>query len=484
MQYDVSIIGCGITGASIALELSKYDLKVLILEKENDVAMGTTKANSAIIHAGYDPKENTLMAKENVLGSFMTKELAKKMNFHYKQIGSLVIGRKKDDKQLIDTLYQRGVNNGVPGLKILSSREEILATGETNLNEDIDYALYAPSAAIVSPWEMCLAFISTAVKNGVSLMRNAKVEKISYEDDHYVLKTTNGDYTSKYVINAAGLYADDVYASLLGHKDFEIEPVKGEYYLLDKDQGGLFKHVIFQTPSKVGKGVLVSPTVHGNLIVGPNAETIENKDKVNVTSNGLATVKEKSKLTSDKINLFDNIRNFAGNRAHIKGYDDFLIQESKEYKGFINFAGIKSPGLSSAAAFGPLCKEMLEKDGLEFIEKKDFEYYSLPSFFKDLSLEEKEEKIKEDDKYGRVICRCETITEGEIVASIHSLVPATTIDGVKRRTNAGMGRCQGGFCAPKVFEILKRELSLNYDEIYQDKNGSQVVVCQTKETTK
>ena len=484
MQYDVTIIGCGITGAGIALELSKYDLNVLVLEKENDVAMGTTKANSAIIHAGYDPMPGTLMAKDNVLGSKLTKELAEKMNFHYRQIGSLVIGRKENDKALIDELYERGVKNGVEGMRVLSTREEILALGEKNLADDIDYALYAPSAAIVSPWQMCLAFITTAVDNGVTLKCDTKVEKIIKDNAGYLLKTSKGDFSSKYVINAAGLHADDVYETLSGKKKYEIEPVKGEYYLLDKDQGSLFGHVIFQTPSKLGKGVLVSPTVHGNLIVGPNAQDVDKKDKVNVTSSGLATVKEKSLLTSKKINLFDNIRNFAGNRAHIKGYDDFYIKEDEEYPGFFHFAGIKSPGLSSAAAFGLEARKLLETKGVSFKKKDEFHYVRLPSFFKELSLEEKEKKIAEDERYGRVICRCETITEGEIVEAIHSIVPATTIDGVKRRTNAGMGRCQGGFCAPKVFEILMRELHLDYDEVYQDKKGSKVVVSKTKETSR
>ncbi len=481
MKYDVALIGCGITGASIAMELSKYELNVIVLEKENDVAMQTTKANSAIIHAGYDPKPGTLMAKYNVMGSLLTKELAKKIHFHYSQIGSLVIGRKEKDKELIDTLYQRGVANGVEGMRLLTNREEILSLGETNLAEDIDYALYAPSAAIVSPWEMCLGFISTAVINGAKLLTSCKVEKITKEEDGFHLSTSKGEIVSSYVINAAGLYADDVYSSLLGHKEFSIQAVKGDYYLLDKDEGKLFSHVLFQTPSKVGKGVLVSPTVHGNLIVGPDAQEIADKSRVNVTKEGLDTVKEKSKLTSEKINLFDNIRNFAGNRATIPDYDDFYIKESEEYKGFINFAGIKSPGLSSAAAFGSLAKEILSSSGLSFSEKKDFHYYELPTYFKELSLEEKEKKIKENPLYGRVICRCETITEGEIVDSLHTPVPAKTIDGVKRRTNAGMGRCQGGFCGPKVFEIIKRELHLPYSEIYQDKEGSQVVVSLTKE---
>lgn len=481
MVYDVTIIGCGITGSAIALELSKYKLKVLVLEKENDVALGTTKANSAIIHAGYDPKPNTKMARLNVLGSKLTKELAEKLNFHYKQIGSLVIGRKDKDKELIDSLYERGLRNGVEGLEILSSKEEIVSLGEDNLNDDIDYALYAPSAAVCSPWEMCLSFIENAMYNGVEVKLNSKVTSIDKKEDDFIIHSASGDYTSKFVINACGVNADDVYSYVLGHRDFVIKSVKGEYYLLDKEQGKNFHHVIFQTPSKVGKGVLVSPTVHGNLIVGPNANENPRKDRTNVTSSGLKEVKEKASLTSTKINFFDNIRNFAGNRAQIENYDDFLIEESKEVPHFINFAGIKSPGLSSAAAFGLEVVDILIKDGITLEKKENYTYHPLNKYFKELTLEEKEAKIKENNLYGRVICRCETITEGEIVDSIHSKLPATTIDGVKRRCNAGMGRCQGGFCGPKVFEILKRELALDYKEIYQDKEGSYVVACKTKE---
>lgn len=480
MKFDVTIIGAGIVGSSIALELSKYDLNVLVLEKENDVAIGTTKANSAIIHAGYDPLPGTKMARMNVLGSKLVKEYAEEMNFHYKNIGSLVIGNSKTDKALIDTLYERGVQNGVENMKVLKSREEIEALGEKNLAPDIDYALYAPTAAICSPWEMCLAFIENAVTNGVTLKLNAGVTAMEKKGDTFYLTTPQGVFESKYVINCAGVDADDV-ASMMEKNPLHIEAVKGEYYLLDKDQGTLVNHVIFQTPTKAGKGVLVSPTVHGNLIVGPNASQNDEKFSTKNTAAGLAYVKEKAVRSVPTINFFDNVRNFAGNRATIPGYDDFYIAESKEVEGLIHFAGIKSPGLSSGPAFGKEAVKILADKGLEMKEKKDWKVYRLPTFFKELSEEDKEALIKKDNRYGRVICRCETVTEGEIVAAIHSPVPATTIDGVKRRTNAGMGRCQGGFCGPKVFDILMRELHLPYDKVYQDREGSQVVVSKTKE---
>lgn len=481
MKYDVCIIGCGISGASIAFELSKYKLNVVVLEKENDVSLGTSKANSAIIHAGYDPLPETKMARLNVLGSKKVEELAPLLNFHYRQIGSLVIGRKKEDKEKIDTLYERGKKNGVRGLRILSSREEILALGENNLRQDIDYALFAPTAAIVSPWEMVLAFIQNAVLNKVELKLSSKVERIQKEGEDFLVKTTFGTIRTRFIINCAGLYADEISSLASGKKEFEIEAVKGEYFLLDKEEGDLVHHVIFQTPSKVGKGVLVTPTVHGNLLVGPNALDTPFKDRVNVTSFGLDEVRQKASLTTEKIDFSTNIRNFAGNRATIRGYDDFLIEESKTQKHLIHVAGIKSPGLSSAPAFGEEVVEILKKDGVSLEKKEDYSYHPLPTYFKELSLEEKDKKIKENSLYGRVICRCETITEAEIVNAIHSPIGARTIDGVKRRCNAGMGRCQGGFCSPKVFEILQRETGKKYSEIYQDRDGSSLVLSLTKE---
>lgn len=485
MKYDVVIIGAGITGSAIAFELSKYDLKVALIEKENDVSMKTTKANSAIIHAGYDPKPGTVMARLNVEGSKLTREYAREFNFHYKPIGSLVIGRKGKDDKLIDELYQRGVKNGVPDMKVLKSRKEIEDLGETDLAPDIDYALYAPSASIVSPWQECLAFAENAVKNGVELHLLTSVKDITKTEDGFHIVTTKGDFDTKYVINAAGTHADDIYKLVLkdqADKSFTILPARGEYYLLDKDQGNLVHHVIFQTPSELGKGVLVSQTVHGNLIVGPDADYEHSaKDDVGNTSASLAYVRKMAVLSVPSINFGSNIRNFAGVRATIKGYDDFLIEESKLVPGFINFAGIKSPGLSCGPALGVEAIRILKGMGVKLNKKDHYDVVRLPSFFKELPEEEKEKIIAKDPRYARVICRCETITEGEIIHAMHEVIPGKTIDAIKRRTNAGMGRCQGGFCGPKIFDLLQHELGLKWNEVYQDREGSQVVVAKTKE---
>ena len=487
MRFDVVIIGSGITGSAIAMELSKYDLKVAMLEKENDVAMKTTKANSGIAHAGYDPKPGTKMARLNVLGSKMINELAPILNFHYKQIGSLVIGSTDADHKVINDLYDRGIKNGVPGLKLLKTEREVHKL-EPNLAPEIDYALYAPSAGIVSPWEMCLAFANTAVYNGVKFIGDCQVLDITKREEDFLLKTSQGEIEASYVINCAGTHADDIYKLVLKDKaseSFDITVCKGEYYLLDEDQGTLVNRVIFQTPTNLGKGVLVSPTVHGNLIVGPDANfNVEGKDDVSNTASAMAYVRTCSVRSVPKVSFGANIRNFAGERATIKGYDDFLIEESKLVPHFINFAGIKSPGLSSAPAFGIEAKEILEQAGLKLVKKEKFEYYRLPTFFANMSMAEKEEAIKKDKRFGQVICRCETVTEGEIINAMHQPIPAKTIDAVKRRTNAGMGRCQGGFCGPKVFALLMEEFGLKYNEVYQDKTGSTICIEETKKDGK
>lgn len=483
MHFDVAIIGAGITGSAIAFELSKFNLKVAVLEKENDVSMKTTKANSGIIHAGYDPKPGTLMARLNVEGSQLTHDLYPLLNFHYKQIGSLVIGSTEEDHRVINDLYDRGIKNGVKEMRILKTADEVHHL-EPNLNPEIDYALYAPTAGIASPWELCLALAYTAKVNGVDFILECGVIDITKEKDIFKIKTTKGEYEAKYVINCAGTHADDIYRLVLKdrkNESFTIVPCKGEYYLLDKDQGSLVKQVVFQTPTKLGKGVLVSPTVHGNIIVGPNADFASaTKDDTGNLQSGLDYVRVNAIRSTSKIAFGANIRNFAGIRATLKDGDDFLIEESKIVPHFINFAGIKSPGLSCGPAFGKEAVRILSKAGLDLEEKKNFKYYRLETFFNNMTLKEKEEAIKKDPLYGQIICRCETVTEAEIINAIHAPIPATTIDGVKKRTNAGMGRCQGGFCGPKVFQLLMDELHFKYNEVYQDRDGSSVVVSETK----
>ena len=473
-MYDVLIIGAGITGASIAMELAKYRLKICWLEKHNDVAIETTRANSGIIHSGYDPKPGTKMARLNVRGAALYKTLAPLLNIHYKIIGSLVIGRNEQDLAVLKKLYDRGIQNAVEKLELLDRKQ--LHALEPNLQQEICWGLLSPTAAIISPWEACLAFAQTAVYNGVELFLEHPVQAIEPVDVGYRVTAAGKEFHARYVINCAGVHADDVYNLLSPRETFTIKPVKGQYYLLDKTQGGLVSRVIFQTPNELGKGVLVSPTAHGNLIVGPDADkNIRDKADSTVAADNLAFIRRAAALTTEQINYRENIRNFSGLRAKLVGKEDFLIEESKEYPGFINFAGIQSPGLSCGPAFGEEAISLLQAAGLNPPKKNHFEYLPLPKAFREMTPEEADAKIKEDPGYGRIVCRCETITEGEILNAIHRPIGATTVDGVKRRTNAGMGRCQGAFCGPKVLEILHRELGYAPTEVLQDQPGSYII---------
>ncbi len=476
-MYDVAIIGCGIIGAATAYQLSRYNLKTVVLEAQNDVANGTTKANSAILHAGYDPEPHTLMAKLNVKGVEMAKEMCAKLDVERGQIGSLVLALAPEEMETIHKLYERGCQNGVPGLKVLT-REEVLAM-EPNLNPEVCGALHAPSAATVNPWEFCIALAETAVRNGVEVRLSSPVTAIEKMEKGYRITTPKGVVEASYIVNAAGVDADLVHG-MVGGNNFKTLPNRGEYYMMDKTQCYLTYSIVFQCPSKVGKGVLVSPTVHGNLIVGPNAEDVEGRDDVSNTADALDFVRRMAARSVPNINYRDSIRNFSGIRAHTDR-DDFIIEESPVAHGFINLAGIKSPGLSSAPAIGVMAVDLLRQSGLVTEEKPNFIDTRKHIRFKRLTAKEKAELIKEQPAYGRVICRCETITEGEIIEAIHRPIVPRSIDAIKRRTDAGMGRCQGGFCGPRVHEILARELGVDLTDIQMDEDGTFILTGPTKE---
>lgn len=479
-MYDVIVIGCGIVGSATAYELSKYQLKTLVVEAENDVSLGATRANSAILHAGFDPEPGSLMAKLNVEGAERAKELCQKLSVHYDQIGSLVVAFSSEELDLIQVLYERGVKNGVKDLALLD--QNALHQMEPNLSKKSLGALHAPTAAIVNPWEFCLALAETAVRNDVEIALNNRVNKIQKTENGYLVTTNQTTYQTKYIFNAAGVHSDDIH-NLIAEPNFEITPKRGEYYLLDKSEGDVVNHVIFQCPSSVGKGVLISPTVHGNLVVGPNSEAVlrdeldSGKDTGN-TALGLKAVADLAKKSLPELNLRQSIRNFSGVRAN-NSTGDFVLQEAAP--GFIDLAGIKSPGLTSAPAIALYGIEMLEKSvNRKFSLKNSYVDSRDKIVFDELSIDEKNEVISNDKSYGRVICRCETITEGEIRAAAHSPVPPVSVDGIKRRCNAGMGRCQGGFCGPRVVEILAEELHKSPLDILQDRAGSSILVGTTK----
>lgn len=475
-MFDVTIIGCGVIGASVAYSLSKYDLKVLVLERENDVAMGTTKANSAIVHAGYDPEPGTLMARLNVRGSEMMEDLCKELSVKYDRIGSFVLAFDEDNLAHLQKLYNNGVENGVPGMKLLSGEEA--RAMEPNLAENVCGALFAPSAAVIDPWGLCIAEAEVAVRNGVELKLGSAVTGMEDKGESILLHTATGDYETRYVVNCAGGWSHEM-SAMLGAQEWEAYPSRGEYYLLDKSSGDVVHHVIFQCPSAVGKGVLIAPTVHGNLIVGPNAQNVAVPGDKATSLAGLDEVALVSRKSVPGVDLRQSIRNFAGVRANTSE-EDFVIRPSANCARMLHVAGIKSPGLSAAPAIGEYTVEKLAEMGVEMPAREGWNGKREQIRFKELSIEEKAAVIAEDPRYGRVICRCETITEGEIVAAIHSPIPPCSIDGVKRRAGAGMGRCQGGFCGPRVLDILSRELGRDPMQIPQDGAGTELLTGVTK----
>ena len=472
-MYDVVIIGCGIVGAATAFELSKYRLKVGIVERENDVACGTTKANSAIIHAGYDPVPGTLMARLNVRGAALARELCAALDVPYLPCGSLVLGFSPEDQAHLEELYRRGVANGVPDLALLTGDEA--RAMEPNLSPAVTAALHAPTAAICSPWEYGLALAETAVRNGAELQLETAVTGLTPTEEGWRVETNRGVLEARYVVNAAGLDAQAIH-EMAAPPSFAIHPSRGQYFLLDKSEGGRVGRVIFQCPNEKGKGVLVSPTVHGNLIVGPDAEPVEGDD-TSTTSAGLVFVRETALRSVPSVDFRTSIRNFAGVRAST-GAKDFIIELSAPH--FLDLAGICSPGLSAAPAIGEYAVELLGQAGLALERKEDFQASRKRIRFREMSPEEKAKLVAEHPAYGRVICRCETVTEGEILDALAGPIPPRSVDGVKRRAGAGLGRCQGGFCGPRVVELLAREQHRSPGDIPQERAGSWLLVRETK----
>ncbi len=472
-MYDVAIIGSGIVGAACAYRLSRFNLKTVVIEKNNDVCCGTTKANSAIIHAGYDPKPNTLMARLNVEGSKMTQEICEKLDIPYKQIGSLVAAFSEEEAKTIEELYQRGVKNGVQDIKVIGKDE--LKKLEPNISDEAVCALYAPTAAIVNPWEYGLAMAETAVRNGTEIMLEAEVTGIDKKENSWNIHTAKGDIEAEYVINAAGVNSDDIH-NMVAEETFRILPSAGEYYLLDKSEGTRVSHIVFQCPNKEGKGTLVAPTVHGNLIVGPNSVSGDKED-ISTKTASLDFIRETALKSVPSIAFRENIRNFTGIRAN-STINDFIIEFAAEH--FLDLAGIKSPGLSAAPAIAKMAEEMLIENGLEAVEKEKFIDKRTHIVFKHLSAPVKNHVIYQNPAYGRVICRCETITEGEIIAALNSPIPPVSLDGIKRRAGSGMGRCQGGFCGPKILEIMAKFKNTDYENILQDNTGSYILTEPTK----
>ena len=478
-MYDVVIIGAGVSGAAVAREVSRYTANVLVLERCEDVCCGTSKANSAIVHAGYDAPTGSLMARLNVRGSQVMEDLSRELDFPYRRNGSMVLCMAEEDRPRLQALLDRGVANGVEGLRIIE-REEILRR-EPNVSPDVVAALDVPTGAIVCPFGLNIAMAENAAVNGVTFQFNTAVTGFTAGEEGWTVHTDRGDVSARCVVNAAGVHADQLH-NLVSARKIHITPRRGDYYLLDKAAGEVVHATLFQLPGKFGKGVLVSPTVHGNTIVGPTAIDIEERDNTATTREGLDQVAQKAAVSVPSIPLRQAITSFAGLRAHEDG-GEFLIGEVEDAPGFFDCAGIESPGLSSSPAIGEMVAGLIrEKLGLS--PRSDF----VPTRKgivnpQTLSFEERQALVKENPAYGRVICRCETVTEGEIVDAITRPLGARSLDGVKRRTRAGMGRCQGGFCGPRVMELIARETGMDLSEITKCGGKSRMVVGKTKEGT-
>lgn len=481
-MFDVAIIGAGIAGSAVARQLSRYDLKIVVLEKGVEVCQGTTKANSAIVHGGFDAKEGTLKAKLNVLGCKMYPSICKELSVEYKNNGSLVLAFNENDMKHIHELYERGLKNGAKDIEIING--EKVKEIEPNVNDDVVGALWCKSSGIVCPFNLNIALMENAITNGVKLRLESEVLDIKkIEDNCFEIKTKKEIIKSKYIINAAGVYSDKI-NNLIGGNEFYIIPRKGEYKVLDKSEGYKASHTLFTCPTEKGKGVLVTKTVHGNLLVGPNAKVVE-KDDITTSKSGLKEIMDGGRKSIPNIDFSKTITSFAGVRA-TPNTGDFMIFKSKVAKGFINVAGIESPGLASAPAIAlyveDLLKEIMYEDNKKLELNKSFNPIRLKNkAFMEMSLEEQKEILNKDERYKTIICRCENITEGEIVDAINRPCGAKTVDGVKRRVRPGMGRCQGGFCGPKVVEILARELNITPQEVLKDYENSKMLVGKAKE---
>ncbi|MCG8571729.1 MAG: NAD(P)/FAD-dependent oxidoreductase [Spirochaetes bacterium] len=478
-MFDIAVIGAGVIGSAITRELSRYDLNIILLEKNNDIATGATKANSAIVHAGYDASHTSKKGRLNALGNRMYSRVCQELSVPFMRVGSLVCAFTQEEIHTLQHLLENGKKLGIPDLQIISAHE--IRKKEPNLSEEIKAALLAPSAGITEPWELAVAYTENALENGAELKLNFEVKEITKEGDSFVICSEAEKIQAKIVINCAGVHSDKVYQMITPEPGFVIHPRRGQYFLLDKTAKGLVNSVIFPCPTKLGKGTLVTPTVDGNILIGPDAEDLAEKEReaVETTAKRLQLVRSMaSKLIAD-IPYHQTITTFTGLRAE-PSTGDFIIEESK-VKGFVNVAGIKSPGLSSAPAIAFEVVDIVKKIKGQLKTKSDFNPVRKPRVkMEKLTDEQKSAMIKKEPRYANIICRCEMISEGEIIDAIHRKAGGRTLNGIKRRVRPGAGRCQGGFCSPRVMEILARELAIDIEEVRKEGVKSVVLTGKTK----
>lgn len=475
-MFDVTIIGAGVIGASVASYLSKYQLNVVVLERENDVACGTSKANTGLVHAGYDTHAGTVKAEMNVKGNKMYEAESNRLNFPFEKVGSLVVALNDEEFGIVKSLYENGNTLGIEGLEVIDGNK--VKEMVPNITANPVGALFAPTAGITEPWEVTIAYMEHAMENGVELKLNYGVETIKKTENGFII---NDDIETKVVINCAGVYADKVYGMVSDEPYFKIIPRRGQYFLLDKETDGFVKHTIFPTPTKMGKGIVVAPTIDGNILVGPDSEdlSIDAKEATETTRDNLEALKTNAKTMCADIPFHTNITNFSGLRAE-PDTGDFIIEMSP-VDGFVNVAGIKSPGLSSAPAIAERVEGIIIKAFGELESNTDYIDTRRPRMkFNHLDEAAQEKLIAEDSRYGRIICRCEMITEGEIVDAINRKCGGRSLNGIKRRVRPGAGRCQGGFCGPRVLEILSRELNIPPTEVVHEGQGAYILTNETK----
>ena len=472
VMFDVAIIGAGVNGSLLARKLSQFDLNIVVIEKGSDIANGSSRANSAVVHAGYDPEPNTLKAKLNVLGAKMMKSLCDEIDVPYKSYPTIVVAFTEDQIKALYELKERGEINGVENIKILKKEE--LKTIEPLISDDAVAALYVDSA-LVSPYKLAIAASEVAYNNGVKFIFDHNVSKITFQNNYFLI---DDEIKAKYIINCAGCGSAKI-SSLIGDDSFDIIPRRGEYMLYDKSSLCV-NNIIFTVPTEKGKGVLVLPTVDGNMLVGPDASQVESDKNTETSIEGLNFILENGKNIIPTLNTRGVITQFSGVRA-TPTTKDFIIRQSEVNDRVLHVAGIESPGLASSPAICEYAFEILKNMGIELNEKSEaiMTRKACPHFAS-LSNNEQKELIKSNPLFGHIICRCETITEAEIVDAIHRPLGARTIDGVKMRARAGMGRCQGGFCSPKIAEILARELNVSIESITKKGQDSYILVGKTK----
>jgi len=478
-DFDVVVIGAGIVGALVARQLSRYALRVLLLDRDCDIGMGASAANSAILHAGFDPKPGSLKAQLNVQGNKAWDTLCPELDIPFRRTGSYVVAIGEEELPTLESLFRQGLENGVPGLRLIR-REEML-TREPLINPRVAGALFAPTAGVIDPFQAVLAAAENAVANGVQVLRDCAVEGFEKTDGRIsAVRTPKGTFRCRFAVGCAGAGAAELLRMAIPGSRSEIRLRRGEYLIYDQSEI-ILNNVLFPTPDKKGKGIIVSTTTHGNVMIGPNSNFVADEDEKGTTPEGLEEILQRAKRLVPSMGTRGIVAQYAGLRACAEP-DEFRIEAPREAPGFINVFGINSPGFVSAPAIAERVRDLLREEGLELVEKRDFRpERKAPPRYHLLSHKEKAELVHREPAYGRIVCRCEEITEGEILAALRSNIPATTYDGIKRRTWLGTGRCQGGFDYPRVLEILARELGVPITEVTKKGRGSEFVYRGTKE---